>query len=146
MAVRALVITAALLAALRVVPVAAAQEVDGTPVQVSVGEAKGPVGQPVEILARLTIKDGFEFIEPLPRGNRVIELSSADQGVSFARRVFRGRLEDNAITFKLGVTPTKAGAHPINGVFRVSYVVHTDTEHRLMHVSLPLISTVVGTE
>lgn len=124
----------------------ASQEVDGTPVSVAVAEVKGPVGEPAELVARLTIKDGYEFIEPLPRGNRVIELSSADDGVSFARRVFRGRLEDNTITFRLGVTPTKPGSHPINGVFRVSYVVHTDTEHRLMHVSLPLISTVVGTE
>ncbi len=119
---------------------------DAAPVEVSVSEARGKVGQPTFLTARLTIAEGYEFIEPLPRGNRVIELSSSDQSVEFARRVFRGKLEDNAITFRLEVTPTRPGAHPINGVFRVSYVVHTDSEHHLRHVSLPLISTVVGTE
>lgn len=119
---------------------------DGAPVQVSVSEARGKVGEPTFLTARLTIAEGYEFIEPPPRGNRVIELSSADKAVEFARRVFRGKLEDNAITFRLEVTPTKPGTHPINGVFRVSYVVHTESEHHLRHVSLPLISTVVGTE
>lgn len=118
---------------------------DGAPVMVSVSEARGRVGEPTFLTARLTIAEGYEFIEPLPRGNRVIELSSADEAVAFARRVFRGKLEDNAITFRLEVTPTKPGTHPINGVFRVSYVVHTETEHHLRHVSLPLMTTVTGT-
>lgn len=116
------------------------------PIRVEVGEAEGPVGKPVEVLAKLTIGDGFRFIEPPPRGNRVIELSSADQGVEFARRVFRGRLDGDSITFRLEVTPTKPGPHPINGVFRVSYVTETADSFHLRHVWLPLETTVTGTE
>jgi hypothetical protein len=146
MAIRSLALATLVAAVLAAGPLAAGPTIDGVPVEVSVSEAHGKVGQPTVLTARLTIREGYEFIEPPPRGNRVIELSSADKGVEFARRVFRGKLEDNAITFRLEVTPTRPGAHPINGVFRVSYVVHTDTEHHLRHVSLPLISTVVGTE
>ena len=124
--------------------VASAEE--GPPIRVEVQEAVGPVGKPTEILAKLTIAEGFRFIEPPPRGNRVIELSSADGGVVFARRVFRGRLDGDSVLFRLEVTPTKPGPHPINGVFRVSYVTETEDSYHLRHVSLPLVTTVTGTE
>lgn len=127
-------------------PAGAAAELVDDPVIVEVGSATGPVGQPAQLVASLKIKEGYAFIDPRPRGNRVIELSSEDEGVKFAKRVFRGQLEDNALTFTLDVTPTRPGTHAINGLFRVGYVVHTDTEHKLMQVSIPLISTVVGTE
>ncbi len=116
------------------------------PIRVQVQEAVGPVGQPTRIRAQLSIAEGYRFIEPLPRGNRVIELSSADDGVSFARRVFRGRLQGRDLTFELEVTPTKPGPHPVNGVFRVSYVTDAGDAYHLRHVSLPMITTVTGTE
>lgn len=124
---------------------AAAAEENG-PIVVSVTDARGPVGKPTELVAKLSIHAGHRFIEPPPRGNRVIELSSADQGVQFARRVFRGRIEGDSVLFRLEVTPTKPGPHPINGVFRVSYVTDTGDSYHLRHVSLPLIATVTGTE
>ncbi len=116
------------------------------PIRVELGEAKGPVGKPIELLARLTIEKGYRFIEPPPRGNRVIELSSADKGVEFARRVFRGTTEDGSVTFRLEVTPKSAGSHPINGVFRVSYVTEIGDSYHLRHVSLPMMTTVTGIE
>ncbi len=116
------------------------------PIAVSVSEVRAPVGRPTELIARLSIKEGYRFIEPQPRGNRVIELSSADGGVSFARRVVRGRLEGGSVVFRLELTPTKPGPHPINGVIRVSYVTDQGDSWHLRHVSLPLIATVVGTE
>ncbi len=125
---------------------AAAGAEENGPIRVEVGEAKGPVGKPTELLARLTIEKGYRFIEPPPRGNRVIELSSGDQSVQFARRVFRGTTEDDAVTFRLLVTPTKPGEHPINGVFRVSYVTEVGDSYHLRHVSLPMITSVTGTE
>lgn len=124
----------------------AAPAEDGPPIRVEVSAAEGPVGEPVEVLAKLTIAEGYRFIEPPPRGNRVIELSSADGGVAFARRVFRGRLDGDSVLFRLEVTPTKPGPHPINGVFRVSYVTETADSYHLRHVSLPLVTTVTGTE
>lgn len=131
--------------ALALGPVPAGADENG-PIRVEVGEAKGPVGKPTELLAKLTIEKGYRFIEPPPRGNRVIELSSADQGVQFARRVFRGTTEDGSVTFRLEVTPKSAGPHPINGVFRVSYVTETGDSYHLRHVSLPMITTVTGIE
>ncbi|MDW8370394.1 MAG: hypothetical protein RMK81_08985 [Geminicoccaceae bacterium] len=116
------------------------------PIVVSVTDARGPVGKPTEVLAKLSIDRGYRFIEPAPRGNRVIELSSADQGVQFARRVFRGRIDGDSVLFRLEVTPTKPGPHPINGVFRVSYVTDTGDSYHLRHVSLPLMATVTGTD
>jgi hypothetical protein len=124
----------------------AASAEEGPPIRVEVSAVEGPVGKPTEVLAKLTIAQGFRFIEPPPRGNRVIELSSADQGVAFARRVFRGRLDGDSVLFRLEVTPTKPGTHPINGVFRVSYVTETEDSYHLRHVSLPLVTTVTGTE
>ncbi len=119
---------------------------DDGPIRVEVGEAKGPVGKPTELVARLTIEKGYRFIEPPPRGNRVIELSAADQQVEFARRVFRGKTEDGSVTFRLEVTPKSAGPHPINGVFRVSYVTEMGDSYHLRHVSLPMMTTVTGIE
>jgi hypothetical protein len=124
----------------------AASAEEGPPIRVEVSAVEGPVGKPTEVLAKLTIAQGYRFIEPPPRGNRVIELSSADQGVVFARRVFRGRLDGDSVLFRLEVTPTKPGTHPINGVFRVSYVTETEDSYHLRHVSLPLVTTVTGTE
>jgi len=133
------------LATLALVATSASAE-EGPPIRIEVNAAEGPVGEPTEVLAKLTIAEGFRFIEPAPRGNRVIELSSADGGVAFARRVFRGRLDGDSVLFRLEVTPTKPGVHPINGVFRVSYVTETADSYHLRHVSLPLVTTVTGTE
>jgi hypothetical protein len=119
---------------------------EAPPIRMEIQEAVARVGEPAQVLAKLTIAEGFRFIEPPPRGNRVIELSSADGGVAFARRVFRGRLDGDSVLFRLEVTPTKPGPHPINGIFRVSYVTETEDSYHLRHVSLPLVTTVTGTE
>jgi hypothetical protein len=124
----------------------AASAEEGPPIRMEIQEAVARVGEPTQVLAKLTIGEGYRFIEPPPRGNRVIELSSADGGVAFARRVFRGRLDGDSVLFRLEVTPTKPGPHPINGVVRVSYVTETGDSWHLRHVWLPLSTTVTGTE
>ena len=75
--------------------------------------------------------------------NRVVELSSYDDGVEFEQKVVLGKVEHNDLEFVVGLTPTKPGAHAINGLFRVGY--HNNSG-RMDMVSLPLIATVTGTE
>ena len=54
-----------------------------------------------------------------------------------------GTVKNNKLEFVVGLTPTKPGPHPINGVFRVGYF---NNDGRMDMVSLPLIATVTGTE
>jgi hypothetical protein len=75
--------------------------------------------------------------------NRVIELSSFDDGVAFERRVVRGTIQEDGLDFAIGVRATKPGRHPINGYFRVGYIHGPD---ELAMVSLRLIANVNGTE
>jgi hypothetical protein len=99
------------------------------------------VGEHAVLTARMRMQDGLRF---LPSYNsRIIKLSALDESVKFDREVVRGRVEDDSLVFNIGLTPTKAGQHPINGLFRVGYARDTDT---MRMVSIPLITTVTATE
>jgi hypothetical protein len=108
---------------------------------VDVGDLTAKVGQPAVMLATLRIRDGYRILQAY--NNRVIELSSFDDGVAFDRRMVPARLQDNALVFPIGLRATKAGTHKINGIFRVGYMHGTD---EMAMVSLRLIANVTGTE
>jgi hypothetical protein len=111
------------------------------PYVINLENVSGKVGAKTALVARLTLPDGYKVLDTYR--NRVVQLSSYDDGVTFDRPVVEGSLKDNALEFVVGVTPTKPGAHPINGVFRVGYY---NDDGRLDMVSLPLVATVTGTE
>jgi hypothetical protein len=73
----------------------------------------------------------------------VIELSSFDDGVAFERKVVAATVDGDALVFDVPLHATKAGKHPINGVFRVGFIQGTDNMYM---VSLHLIANVTGTE
>jgi hypothetical protein len=109
--------------------------------RVSVENVSAKVGAHTVIHAILRAKEGFRILKSYE--NRVARFSSADDGVAFDEKIVRGHFEDDSLVFDIGVTPTKPGAHPINGVFRVGYL---QGNSDLSMVSLPLIATVTGTE
>jgi hypothetical protein len=110
------------------------------PYLVNVENVSGKVGETTALVARLTISNGYKILDAYR--NRVIELSSFDDGVDFAQKVVIGKIQNGDLVFVVGLTPTKPGVHPINGVFRVGY----HNNDRMDMVSLPLIATVTGTE
>ena len=110
------------------------------PVVVSVENAVAKVGQPTTIVAKVTVDEGWQVAKSYR--NRIIELSSFDDGVDFEKEVVEGSLEGSSLVFAVGVTSTKPGTHPINGVFRVGY----HNGERLEMISIPLIATVEGTD
>ena len=124
--------------ALLVQPILAAE--GGLPLDLHVQSASAKVGEPTEVIATITMHEGYKALSSYR--NRIIELSSFDEGVDFDQPVVVGTLEDGELVFNVRVTPTKPGEHPINGLFRVGY--HNGEEARM--VSIPLMTTVTGTE
>ena len=118
---------------------AAADESSAYSVEVSDVAAK--VGDHAVMRATLKIRDGYQILKGY--NNRVIELSSLDDGVAFERKMVPAQVQDGALVFEVGLRATKPGKHPINGVFRVGYIHSPDD---LSMVSLPLIANVTGTE
>jgi hypothetical protein len=110
------------------------------PYTVNVESVSAKVGEQTMLVAKLTLPDGYKVLDSY--NNRLVQLSSWDDAVDFERAVVLGKVENGGLTFVVGVTPTKAGAHPINGVFRVGYY----KDDRMDMVSLPLIARVTGTE
>lgn len=110
------------------------------PLDLRVQSATAKVGVPTEVVATITVHDGYQAMSSYR--NRIIELSSFDEGVDFEEPVVAGSLENGTLVFNVGVTPTKPGEHPINGVFRVGY--HNGEQAKM--VSIPLMATVTGTE
>ena len=108
---------------------------------VEVTDVSAKVGEPAVLHATLRIRDGYRVLQGY--NNRVIELSSFDDGVAFERRVVRGTIQEDGLDFAIGVRATKPGKHPINGYFRVGYI-HDPNE--LAMVSLRLIANVNGIE
>jgi hypothetical protein len=108
---------------------------------VEVGDVIATVGAHAVMRATLRLRDGYRILQAY--NNRIIELSSLDDGVAFDGKVVRGTVEDGALVFAVGVRPTKPGRHPINGVFRVGYI-HGEGEMSM--VSLKLIANVTGAE
>ena len=116
--------------------------VDESPAYVvEVTDVSAKVGEPAVMHATLRIRDGYRVLEGY--NNRVIELSSFDDGVAFERPVVRGTLQEGGLDFAIGLRATKPGKHPINGYFRVGYI-HAPDEFAM--VSLRLIANVNGTE
>ena len=108
---------------------------------VEVTDVSAKVGEPTVLHATLRIRDGYRVLQGY--NNRVIELSSFDDGVVFERRVVRGTIQEGGLDFAIGLRATKPDRHPINGYFRVGYI-HDPDEFAM--VSLRLIASVNGTE
>ena len=58
---------------------------------VEVTDISAKVGEPAVLHATLRIRDGYRVLQGY--NNRVIELSSFDDGVAFERRVVRGTIQ-----------------------------------------------------
>ncbi len=108
---------------------------------VEVSDVTAKVGDPAVMHATLRVRDGYRILKHY--NNRVIELSSFDDGVAFERKMVPATLDEDALVFEVPLRATKPGKHPINGVFRVGYIHGTDD---LYMVSLRLIANVTGTE
>jgi len=123
-------------------PVLRQAKADESPAYVvEVTDVSAKVGEPAVLHATLRVRDGYRVLQGY--NNRVIELSSMDDGVAFEHRVVRGTLQEGGLDFAIGVRATKPGRHPINGYFRVGYIHGTD---EFAMVSLRLIANVNGTE
>ena len=107
---------------------------------VEIADVTAKVGEPAVLHATLRIRDGYRVLQSY--NNRVIELSSFDDGVAFDQRVVKATLQDTGLEFAISLKATKPGKHPINGYFRVGYI---GTGEFAM-VSLPLMANVNGTE
>jgi hypothetical protein len=118
---------------------AVAEEPEAYVVEVSDVTAK--VGEPAVMRATLKARDGYRILKHY--NNRVIQLSSFDDGVAFEQRTAPATLDEDALVFEIPLRATKPGTHPINGVFRVGYIHGTD---ELSMVSLRLIANVTATE
>lgn len=137
----AVALTAALAISITLPGFAQARTDESPAYVVEVNDVSAKVGEPAVLHATLRVRDGYRVLEGY--NNRVIELSSFDDGVTFERRVVRGTVGEGGLDFAIGVKPTKAGKHPINGYFRVGYI-HGSDEFSM--VSLRLIANVNGTE
>jgi hypothetical protein len=120
-------------------PRAAAE--DSPAYAIDVHDVTATVGAHAVMNATLRLRDGYRILQSY--NNRIIELSSQDDGVAFDSRVVRATVEEGTLVFTVGVRPTKPGKHPINGIFRVGYI---EGEGQMSMVSLKLIASVTGTE
>ena len=122
---------------------AAAEERSDFPTayDVQVNDVTAKVGEPTVMRATLKIRDGYRILKHY--SNRLIELSSFDDGVAFDRKMAPATLEEDTLVFEVPLHATKAGKHPINGVFRVGFIQGTED---IYMVSLRLIANVTGTE
>src|SRR5208283_638415 len=108
---------------------------------VEVSDVAAKVGDPAVMRATLRVRDGYRILKHY--NNRVIELSSFDDGVAFERRMVPATLDEDSLVFEVPLRATKPGKHPINGIFRVGYIHGTD---EMAMVSVRLIANVTGTE
>jgi hypothetical protein len=118
---------------------AVADEADAYSVEVNDVTAK--VGEPAVMLVTLRIRDGYRILKAY--NNRVIRLSSYDDGVVFEHKMEPATAEEGALVFTVPLRATKPGKHAINGLFRVGYIHGTD---EMAMVSVPLIANVTGAE
>jgi hypothetical protein len=79
----------------------------GHPLRVTVENAVAKVGEPTAVVAKITVDEGWQ-VAPSYR-NRIMDLSSFDEGVEFEDEVVQGRLEEGTLVFGVGVTPTTRG-------------------------------------
>jgi hypothetical protein len=114
---------------------------ESEPYVIEVGDVTAKVGDHTVMTAKLRARDGYRVLQSYK--NRVISLSSLDDGVAFDNGVVPATVEEGTLVFPVGLRPTKPGKHPINGIFRVGYIKGTD---EFAMVSLRLIANVTGTE
>ena len=112
------------------------------PFALKVENATAKVGEPAVVRAIIIPPEGMKLTSVYR--HRLIDLSAFEhRGVQFADDVVIGTVEpDGKLVFEVGVTPTEPGAHPINGLMRVSFINGNKSESK----SIPLIATVTGTE
>jgi hypothetical protein len=135
----ALAVTAVLLTCIAAVGGSEAAA-DDPPYVVEVADITAKVGEPTVLHATLRPRDGYRVLKTY--NNRVMELSSFDEGVAFDRRVVQATIQDERLDFAIGLRATKPGRHPINGYFRVGYIAADE----FAMVSLRLIATVNASE
>ena len=112
------------------------------PFALEVENAAAKVGEPTAVRATVIPPEGMKLASVYR--HRLIDLSAyEDRGVRFDDEVVIGTVQDDGkLVFEIGVTPTEPGAHPINGLMRVSFINGNKSESK----SIPLIATVTGTE
>jgi hypothetical protein len=110
---------------------------------IEVNDVTAKVGEPTVLHAKLKIQDGYKILKHY--NNRVISLSSSDDGVAFDNKMVPATLEDDALVFEIPLHATKPGKHPINGVMRVGSFSGTGDIEMWMQ-SLRLVANVTGTE
>jgi hypothetical protein len=110
---------------------------------IEVNDVTAKVGEPTVLRAKLKIQDGYKILKHY--NNRVVSLSSADDGVAFEDKMVPATVEDDALVFEIPLHATKPGKHPINGVMRVGSFSGTG-EIEMWTQSLRLIANVTGTE
>jgi hypothetical protein len=112
------------------------------PYALEVENATARVGEPTAVRATITPPEGVKLTSVYR--HRLIDLSVLDDhGVEFDDEVVIGTVQDDGrLVFEVNVTPTEPGAHPINGLMRVSFINGNKSESK----SIPLIATVTGTE
>ena len=138
---RALALIAAISTALAASACGRAVAGDSAAYVVEATDVTAKVGEHAVMLATLRIRDGYRILKAY--NNRVIALSSLDDGVAFDRRMVPATVQEETLVFAIGLRATQPGKHPINGIFRVGYIQGTD---EMAMVSVRLITNVTGTE
>jgi hypothetical protein len=92
----------AVASALLVQPLLAAE--GDLPLDLHVQSASAKVGESTEVIATITVHEGYKALSSYR--NRIIELSSFDEGVDFDQPVVVGTLENGELVFNVRVTPT----------------------------------------
>jgi hypothetical protein len=110
---------------------------------IEVSDVTAKVGAPAVLRATLKIRDGYKILRHY--NNRVISLSSLDDGVAFESKMVSATPEEDSLVFEIPLHATKPGKHPINGVMRVGSF-HGTGEIEMSMQSLRLIANVTGTE
>ena len=92
------------------------------PFALEVENAAAKVGEPTAVRATIRSARGHEAHERLsPPRHRSLGIRGSWRRVR--DEVVIGTVEDGgSLVFEIGVTPTEPGAHPINGVMRVSFI------------------------
>ena len=113
-------------------------------VVLNVEEVSAKVGEKATLVARVTFKEGYKVADAYR--NRVSALTAEDGAVDFENPAVRGVVQDDALVFKIRVTPKQPGSHAINGVLRIAFVNSLDGDYHLEIKTVPLVATVTGTQ
>lgn len=111
-------------------------------VTISVEDAVAGIGESAQVVAKIVPRAGFLIAENY--GNRVMQLTAADDAVEFPNKVVRGKMQDGALLFRVAVVPKQPGPHYINGVLRFAFVSESEGQRRLDIKWAPLTATVTG--